>query len=86
MVDAGAPLPTIDDWVEQLEHVIRLVGDDHVGIGLDLMSGGGGLQDFDATSYARFTEGMLKKGLEPSTVRKVLGENWLRVLDAAKVP
>ena len=86
LVDAGAPLPSVEDWVEQLEHVLSLVGDDHVGIGLDLMSGGGGLQDFDATSYSRFTEGMLKKGLEPSTVRKVLGENWLRVLDAAKVP
>ncbi len=86
LVDAGAPLPSVEDWVEQLEHVLSLVGDDNVGIGLDLMSGGGGLQDFDATSYGRFTEGMFGKGLEPKTIRKVLGENWLRVLDAAKVP
>ena len=86
LADAGAPLPTIEDWVEQLEHVIDLVGDDHVGIGLDLMSGGVGLRDFDATSYERFTEGMFEKGLKPTTIRKVLGENWLRALDAAKVP
>ena len=49
-----------------------------MGVGLDLMGGNdGGLRDFDAAGYARFTEGMVKIGLPEKTIRGVLGENWL---------
>ena len=85
-IQRGAPLPTVQDWVDQADYVVRLVGDDHIGIGLDLMAGGHFLRDFDATSYPRLTEAMAAKGFSESTILKILGENWLRILDAAKVP
>ncbi len=85
LIDAGAPLPTVHDWAEQVDYVVQLVGDDHVGIGLDLMDGGAWLRDFDASSYGRLTEALLERGYGPDRVKKILGENWLRVLDAAKV-
>ena len=40
------------------------------------------LRDFDATGYPRLTEALVAKGLPPATIRKILGENWLRLLDA----
>ena len=84
-VDAGAPLPTISDWVDQVDYVVEMVGDDHLGIGLDLMSGPN-LRDFDATGYPRLTEALVEKGYSEQRIKKILGENWLRLLDEAKVP
>ena len=84
-VDAGAPLPTISDWADQVDYVVEMVGDDHLGIGLDLMSGPN-LRDFDATGYPRLTEALVEKGYSEQRIKKILGENWLRLLDEAKVP
>jgi membrane dipeptidase len=85
-IEAGAPLPTVEEWVDQVDYVVKLVGADHIGLGLDLMTGGNWLRDFDATSYPRLTEALVAKGYTPAVIRKILGENWLRLLDAAKVP
>lgn len=85
LIDAGAPLPTVEDWTNHVDHAVKLVGDDHVSIGLDMMSGGGNLRDFDATSYPRLTESLSARGYSERRIRKILGENWLRALDAAKV-
>jgi membrane dipeptidase len=84
-IQRGAPLPTVQDWADQADYVVRLVGDDHIGIGLDMMSGGHWLRDFDATSYPRLTEALVAKGFGERTILKILGENWLRVLDAAQL-
>ena len=84
-VDAGAPLPTISDWADQVDYVVEMVGDDHLGIGLDLMSGPN-LRDFDATGYPRLTEALVEKGYSEQRIKNILGENWLRLLDEAKVP
>ena len=79
------PLPTVQDWVDQVDYMVRLVGPGHAALGLDMMDGGRNLRNFDATSYPQLTEAMLAKGLGADTIRKILGENWLRLLDAAKV-
>ena len=42
------------------------------------------LRDFDATCYPRLTEAFVAKGYSEETIRKLLGENWLRVFDTAK--
>ena len=87
LIDAGAPMPTVEDWTNQIDYAIKLVGgDDHVGIGLDFTSSAATLRDFDATSYPRFTESMVARSYSPARVRKVLGENFLRLFDRAKVP
>jgi membrane dipeptidase len=80
----GAPVPTMDDYVATVDYLVSLIGADHVGIGLDLMWGTYWLRDFDATCYPKFTEAFLAKGYSPATIKKILGENWLRVLDTAK--
>jgi membrane dipeptidase len=85
-IEADAPLPTVEEWADQIDYVVKLVGADYVGMGLDLLAGGNWLRDFDATSYPRLTEALVAKGYTPTVIRKILGENWLRLLDAAKVP
>ena len=85
-IDAGGPLPTEEDWVEVVDYAVNLVGEDYIGIGLDMMDGRANMRDFDATSYPRLTEALVDRGYAPERIRKILGENWLRVLDAAKSP
>lgn len=79
-----ALVPTIDDYVATVDYLVNLIGVDHVGIGLDLLSGTYWLKDFDATCYPKFTEALVAKGYTSGHIRKILGENWLRVLDTAK--
>ena len=85
-IDAGGPLPTVEDWAKHVDYAVNLVGEDYIGIGTDMLSGGRNIRDFDATGYPRFTEALVERGYVPSRVRKILGENWLRVLEGAKVP
>lgn len=86
LAPADAPLPTTSDWADHVDYAVNLVGADHVGIGLDMNQGGSNLRDFDATNYPKLTAALVSKGYSPDTVRKIVGENWLRLLDAAKVP
>ncbi len=85
---ADAPPPLTEaDWANSVDYAVKLVGADHVGIGLDMMDGGRNLHpNFDATSYPRLTEALVAKDLAPDVIRKVIGENWLRLLDSALNP
>ena len=84
-IEAGRPLPTVDDWANQVDYVVEITGDSHIAIGLDLMSGPN-MVDFDATGYSRLTEALVKLGYSEQRIKKILGENWLRLFDAAKAP
>ena len=84
-VDAGAPLPTEEDWATHVDYGVNLVGEDYIGIGMDMLDGRANIRGFDATGYPRLTEALVDRGYAPERIRKILGENWLRVLDAAKV-
>ena len=75
------PPPEIDILIEHIDHVVKLVGIDYVGLG----------SDFDgATSYPRgledisgfplITYHLLKRGYQPVDIKKILGGNLLRVL------
>ncbi len=73
--------PSMERLLDQVEHVINLVGADHVGIGADF----DGLPDDavpippDVGRLPELTAAMLARGFDEATVRKVLGENFLRV-------
>ena len=79
--DPGAPVPTVDEWADHVARAVALVGADHVGIGLDLWQGRSHLKDFDASGYRRLADALQARKIPT----QVLGENWLRVLDTAKV-
>ena len=75
-------MPTADEWAEQVDYVIKTVGADHVAIGLDMV-GGRSAVPRDAGGY-RESVAALNRITTPENVRKITGENWLRVLEKAK--
>ena len=74
--DAGA------EWAAQVDHVIRTVGADHVAFGLDAVAGRSAVPR-DAAAFGDMVAA-LNKITTPENVRKITGENWLRVLEKAK--
>lgn len=74
--------PTLDHLLEHIVHIVRVAGEDHVGLGSDYDGFGppGSFPDLhDVTHLPRLTEGLLRRGLSERVVEKVLGENFLRV-------
>ena len=60
--------------------MIKVVGADHVGIGLDL-TGGGSCVVKDASGYPELVAA-IQRITTADNLRKVSGENWLRVIGA----
>jgi len=81
-IDSIAPrkLATVSDAVDHIDHIVDLVGIDHVGIGTDF-DGGGGLADCrDVSELPNITRELLVRGYSEDDVRKIWGENLMRVL------
>ena len=72
--------PALSDVVDHIEYIVNLVGADYVGLGSDydgIFLPPDGLDD---TSYVpEITRELLERGHDERTIRKVLGENFLRV-------
>jgi membrane dipeptidase len=96
---------TVDDYVEAIDYVINIVGEDVVGIGTDFTQGygkpffdwlthdkgtGRRLTDFGDIinpkgirtigEFPNLTTAMEKAGWPERKIRKIMGENWVRVL------
>jgi len=82
------PLPyaTVEDVIEHFDHIVKLVGIDHVGIGSDYDGVGDSLPTGlkDVSSYPNLIEGLLRRGYSEEDIRKILGENLLRVWQAVE--
>ncbi|HEY4374432.1 MAG TPA: membrane dipeptidase [Burkholderiales bacterium] len=76
--EAKPLVPTADEYAEEIDYIIKLVGPDHVGIGLDMVGGRSGVPA-DPSGYPQLIAA-IKRVTTPANVRKVCGENWLRVL------
>lgn len=75
------PYASLDDVLDHFDHVINLVGVDHVGIGSDFDGVGDSLPTGlkDVSQYPNLIRGLLQRGYSESDIRKILGENLLRV-------
>jgi microsomal dipeptidase-like Zn-dependent dipeptidase len=80
--EAEPLVPSIDQWIDHLEHAVKIGGMKSVGIGLDITNARSTLKNFDARSYPQLVQALRRRNL---ATPEVLAENWLRVLDAAKV-
>ncbi len=71
----------IKDVVAHIDHVVKLVGIDHVGIGSDFDGVGDSLPTGleDVSKYPNLIYELLKAGYSDNDIKKICGENLLRV-------
>ena len=71
----------ISDVVANIDHVVQLVGVDHVGLGSDFDGVGENLPNGlkDVSCYPNLIEELLNKGYQEADIRKICSENFLRV-------
>lgn len=75
--------PSVADLVDHIDYVVKLIGDDHVGLGADY----DGVSSLpigmdDVTTYPKITDELLRRGYSKKSIRKILGGNVLRVMKA----
>jgi membrane dipeptidase len=78
-----APKVTWERIIDHIDHAVKLVGADHVGLGSDF---DGALMPEgmeDASQLPKITEALVRKGYPTRDIKKILGENLLRVLAQA---
>ncbi len=71
---------TIHDVLDHIEHIIRVAGVDHVGLGSDYDGIGTVPKQLeDVSTYPYITQGLLDRGYSEDDIRKILGLNLIRV-------
>jgi membrane dipeptidase len=81
------PMPTgsVHTVVDHIEHIIKVAGIDHVGLGSDYDGIGSVPKQLeDVSCYPNITQELLNRGYKKEEIHKILGGNLLRVLRAAE--
>ena len=67
--------------IDHIDHAVKLVGADHVGLGSDF--DGADMPDGmeDCSHLPKITEALMRKGYSDDDIRKILGLNLLRVME-----
>jgi membrane dipeptidase len=79
------PAVSVSRLVDHIDHIVKLVGIDYVGIGSDFDGVQATLSDLpDVASLPNLTRELLKRGYSESDVDKILGGNMLRVMEEMK--
>jgi membrane dipeptidase len=75
-------LPRVDfaKIIEHIDHAVKVAGVDHVGLGSDFDGANMPYGMEDATKLPKITEALLQKGYSEGDVKKILGENTLRIM------
>jgi membrane dipeptidase len=84
MASGELPKVTWEAIVDHIDHVAKVAGVDHVGLGSDFDGATMPLGMEDASKLPKLTEALLKKGYSEADVLKILGGNLLRVMEAAE--
>lgn len=86
-LEAANPLPPlpISKLIDHIDHIVKVAGIDHVGLGADF----DGANDMpegaqDVSMLPNITFELLKRGYSEQDIRKILGENFLRVFAEAE--
>src|SRR5438552_10749061 len=87
-LEAANPLPPLplSKLIDHIDHIVKVAGIDHVGLGADF----DGANDFpegarDVSMLPNITYELLKRGYSVQDIRKILGENFLRVFAKAEL-
>jgi membrane dipeptidase len=72
-------LATVKDMVDHIDHIVKVIGIDYVGIGTDF-DGGGDLSGCrDVSQMGNVTLELVKRGYSETDIRKIWGGNFMRV-------
>ena len=87
-LEAQNPLPPLplSKLIDHIDYIVKVAGIDHVGLGPDF----DGANDFpqgarDVSMFPNITYELLKRGYSEQAIRKILGENLLRVMAKAEL-
>ena len=73
------PLATVKNAVDHIDHIVRIAGIDHVGIGCDFDGGGGIDGVFDVSGVMNITIELARRGYSEQDIEKIWSGNILRV-------
>jgi membrane dipeptidase len=78
---AKIPRPPLKSLIDQIDHIAKVAGVDHVGLGSDFDGVSGALpQGMDSVAdLPKITQALLDRGYKPDDIKKILGGNVLRV-------
>jgi len=77
-------LATVTDAVNHIQHVVDIIGIDHVGIGSDF-DGGGGIEGCrDVSTMNNITKELIRRGYSREDIAKIWGGNFFRVMGQAQ--
>lgn len=77
------PLASLDQYLDHIQHMLKVAGIDHVGIASDFDGGGGITGWMDATQTRNVTGALRARGFSESDIEKIWSGNLLRVWQAA---
>ncbi len=81
--DMRAPL---DLLIDHIDHMVKLVGSEHVGLGADYDGAESYPQHLDdVADYPAITDALVKRGYAEKDITNILGANFVRLLKANKV-
>jgi microsomal dipeptidase-like Zn-dependent dipeptidase len=72
---------TIQDAIAHLNHMVDVMGIEHVGIGTDFDGDGGIIGCASASELINFTRCLLKERYSEEDIRRIWGGNFLRVME-----
>ncbi len=73
----------VRDLVNHIDHVVKTVGIDYIGIGTDFDGGGGVKGCEDVSGVIHVTEELLRRGYSEAEIAKIWGGNFFRVFRQA---
>jgi membrane dipeptidase len=74
-------LATVSDVVDHIDHMVKVAGINHVGIGTDFDGGGGVTGCKDVSEMGNITLELVKRGYSKKDIKKIWGGNLMRVMN-----
>jgi membrane dipeptidase len=77
--------PPLSVLLDHLDHIVKLIGVDHVGMGSDFDGIEAPPMELNGVEdYPLITKGLLERGYTRKDIRKILGGNFIRVFNAVQ--
>ena len=83
-IEAKFPLATLEQYLDHIQHMVKVAGIAHVGIASDFDGGGEVTGWMDASETGNVTAALRRRGFSEADIAALWGGNLLRAMDAAQ--